>query len=413
MGDPTDYFVTPPASTPSVVLPAEIQAPRPADVETADSAAPVTAPVGRSQPFELVRTLQMLQDQMAQGSVQALAAQRTLRSEIDAVFAAAPANTWQDARNASAAVTYVLSGGPPQVLDRLAAMDPKPAVDDALLDGVRAYADGRPAEAAPLLANIDAMGLPPSMAAQVALAQSALSARSDPARTLRLLATARLLAPGTLLEEAAIRRQIFVADQLGDDEQVVSLAWQYFDRFRHSVYAGNFRARFASALSHMVSIDKEGSFQNLDDVMARVEPEARCELYLTVALASVINDRTTAAKLAAERASGLALADSVEEARARLYHAGALVAVPKLIDTAASDLAGVDRALLSQSDQALYDAVSATIAGVASGTDREAIEVAAAEPLNDEKIAVADIPALTRAQGALRTVDALLAESAP
>ena len=134
----------------------------------------------------------------------------------------------------------------------------------------------------------------------------------------------------------------------------------------------------------------KASFPALDDVLSEVEPEARCQLYLTVALASVINNRTTAAKLAAERASQLALAGSVEEARARLYHAGALAAMPKLIDTAVTDLAGVNRELLAPSDQALMDVVAIAIAGVRSGTDRAAISVAAAEPLGDADPAAED-----------------------
>jgi chemotaxis protein MotC len=344
---------------------------------------------------------------MAQGSVQALGAQQGLRAEIDAVFAAAGPGVWQDHRNAAAAVTYVLSGGSPQTLRELTELDPKPAIDERLLTGVLAYAEGRETDAAPLLANVDAADLPASMGAQVAIAQSALAVGTDPAEAMRLLAMARLLAPGTLAEEAAIRRQIFVADQLKDFAQVQSLARQYLDRFRHSVYAGNFRVRFAAALSHMDTIDREESFPELDDMLVQVEPDARCRLYLTVALASVIDSRTTAAKLAAERASRLALAGSAEEARARLYHAGALAAVPKMLETAVSDLAGVDRKLLSSSDQALYEVVEATIAGVRSGTDRAAIKVAAAEPLGEADLP-AESAALQRARDALKAADAML-----
>ncbi len=403
LGDPADYFSGPPSDLePVAPQPEGIGVPRRAEPAGRDrEKATAASPLVGTQPFELVRTLQSLQDKMAQGSVQALAAQRALRSEIDAVFAAAPANAWQDRRNAAAAVTYVLSGGSPAILRTLAELDPPPAIDERLVDGVLAYAEGRVADATPLLADIDPVGLPASMGAQVAIAQSALAVRTDPARAMHLLAMARLLAPGTLAEEAAIRRQIFIADQLRDFPQVQSLARQYLDHFRHSVYAGNFRVRFAAALSHAENINSESSFPALDDVLSEVEPEARCQLYLTVALASVINNRTTAAKLAAERASQLALAGSVEEARARLYHAGALAAMPKLVDAAVTDLAGVDRELLVRSDQALMDVVKITIAGVRSGTDRAAINVAAAESLGDGELPAGDA-VLQRARDALK-----------
>ena len=288
LGDPSEYLLArSDGLAPNTPEPAGIEAPNASQFrlrDTAGGAAP--SPLSGSQPFELVRTLQSLQDRMAQGDIPAVNAQHALRSEIDRVFAAAAPAVWQDRRNAAAAVTYVLSGGPPEVLARLAALDPKPAIDEKLIKGVLAYAGGHPDEAAPLLADVDPTSLPASMAGQVAIAQSALVVRTDPAKAMKLLAVARLLAPGTLVEEAAIRRQLLVADQQKDEETVQSLARQYLDRFRHSVYAGNFRARFATALSHMTAIDREDQFPRLDDMLAMVEPDARCELYLTVALAS-------------------------------------------------------------------------------------------------------------------------------
>ncbi len=408
LGDPADYFTAPPSDLePAAPQPEAIGVPRRVGPPGPDSPEARSPPVPGVEPFELVRTLQSLQDKMAQGSIQALSAQHALRGEIDAVFAAAPTDVWQDQRNAAAAVTYVLSGGSPAILKTLSALDPPPAIDKRLVEGVLAYAEGKVADAGSLLADIDPVDLPASMGAQVAIAQSALAVRSDPGRAMHLLAMARLLAPGTLAEEAAIRRQLFIADQLKDFPQVQSLARQYLDRFRHSVYAGNFRIRFAAALSHAENFNSEKTFPALDDVLSEVEPEARCQLYLTVALASVINNRTTAARLAAERASQLALAGSVEEARARLYHAGALAAMPKLVDTAVADLAGVNPDLLAPSDKALMDMVAVTIAGVRSGTDRTAINVAAAEPLGDAAPTAEDA-VLQRAREALKSSADLL-----
>ena len=189
--------------------------------------------------------------------------------------------------------------------------------------------------------------------------------------------------------------------------EVRSLARQYLDQFRHSVYAGNFRVRFAAALSHM-SLDTEDRFAELDDMLAMVEPESRCDLYLTVALASVVNGRIAATKLAAERASGLALAGSVQEARAKLYHAAALAAMPELVDQATSEIKGLERNLLSPSDQAFYDMVRSTLDGVLSGTDLSKINVAVAKPLGAG--ALVEEPAIIKkAQAALDDTAKLIA----
>jgi chemotaxis protein MotC len=404
LGDVTTYFapvshdMDPDAPAPSIMeQPAPVVGPR-----VFPRNADLTTP---AKPYEMVRTLQGLQDEIAQGSTQAIATQRALRAEIDQAFAAADPSVWQDRRNANAAVTYVLSGGVPTILTRLATLDPKPAIDMRLVTGVLAYVEGKEAEAATDLVDINPLDLPASMGAQMALAQSAIAVRTDPEKAMRLLSIARLLAPGTLVEEAAIRRQLFVANQLKADDMVESLARQYLDRFRHSVYAGNFRERFAAAISRM-EIDSEEKFARVDDMLASVEPEARGQLYLTVALASAIKSRFVGARLAAERAVALSSAGSTEESRSRLYDAAALAADPKGFDAAAGDYAIVKRELLRPSDQALYDMVGMTLAGIRSGTDRAAMPEAALLPPEDPNAKPS--PLATRATDALKTVDDLL-----
>ncbi len=413
LGDPSDYLTEEPtAPAPKVPAADTVEGPkgRSPAAESRDEAALAAVPLLGTEPFELVRTLQSLQDRMAHGDVQAIAAQRALMVQIDKAFMAADPTAWQDNRNAAAAVTYVLSGGQPEILSRLVALDPPPSTDRRLLQGVLDYANGRADEAAPLLAEIDPTTLPASMAGQVAIAQSALAVRSDPVKAMQLLAVARLVAPGTLVEEAAIRRQLLVADRQRDEDQVRSLARQYLDRFRHSVYAGNFRVRFAAALSHMSMLDSEEHFGELDDMLAMVEPESRCDLYLTVALASAVDGRATAARLAAERASGLALAGSLQEARAKLYHAAALAAMPALTDKAESEINGLDRKFLAVSDQTLYDTVRATLDGVLSGTDLSKINVAAAEPLGDGALAD-ESPIIKKARATLDETEKLVASA--
>jgi chemotaxis protein MotC len=327
-------------------------------------------PVG--QPYQLLRELQMLQDQIAQGSTKALLDQRALRVRMDNEFAAADPAVWQDKRNAAAAITYVLSGGASSILARLQGLNPPPAVDKRLIDGALAYVGGKEDDAHRQLGEIDAFELPPSMGAQVALAQSALAVRGDPEKALKLLDIARLLAPGTLVEEAALRREIFVADQMKDADRVQKLARQYLERFRHSVYAGNFRNRFAAAVSHMDLTKNADQARRLEEMLATIEPAARCQLYLTFALAAVVKGNVAAGALAADHAASLASPGSPEAMRSRLYHAAAGAADPKALDHAVADLGGVSPAELSPSDRALYDVVAATIEGVQAGTLKSA-----------------------------------------
>ncbi len=407
LGDVTTFRA--PQSTamnPNVPAPAVVDPDKPPSAEQVAPPLPpdVVLPPDAA-PYQLVRTLQSVQDRIAQGVPAAVVAQRALLAEIDRQFAAAPAATWQDRRNAEAAVTYVLSGGAPGILKRLSTMDPKPVVDMRLVNGVLAYALGREPEAWAALGELDPLTLPASMAAQVAMAQSALAVRTDPQKSMRLLSLARLLAPGTLVEEAAIRRQLFVATQLKDNVMVESLARQYLDRFRHSVYAGNFRQRFAAAISQM-DIDSEAKFAHVDDMLSGVEARARCQLYLTVASASIVKGQFTAGRLAAERAATFSSPGSAEEAQARLYGAAALAADPKGFDTAVTDFNGVNRALLRASDQALYEMVAMTLEGIRSGTERDQMPSTAELPPPDKDPSATEIA--KRATEAVQSADALL-----
>lgn len=201
------------------------------------------------QPFELVRSLRALQDRIAQGDTAAHAAQRKLVAEIAEEMVAANATVWSDPRNARAAIIYALSGGEPRVLKPLFRVRALPGIDDKLLNGALAYSEGRNAEAAELLANIDPRALDPSLGGHVALVRSTLVAGKDAAKAIPLLDDARLLAPGTLVEEAALRRQTFLVAVAGDRDGFEMLASQYMRRFPNSVYAGSFREQYAMEIT--------------------------------------------------------------------------------------------------------------------------------------------------------------------
>jgi chemotaxis protein MotC len=403
-GDPAQLLGEEEGLVPELSEPEAIPSPKPATGMPEAGALP---PPPKGEPYELIRTLQVLQDQIAQGSSEALATQRVLRREIDRSFAVAAAAVWQDERNAAAAVTYVLSGGPPMVLRALQTIDPRPAIDPHLIAGVLAYAEGNETEANQHLAEIDVARLAPSMGAQLALAKSALAVRNDPAAAKRFLAVARLLAPGTLVEEAALRREIFIADRLRDATAVEELARRYLARFRNSVYAGNFRNRFAAAVSR-IDFGEEADFSRLEDLLLLVEPAARGQLCLTVALAAVVKGNSDAGAFAAERALALAPANSKEEARAQLYRAASMLADAEAFDTAVDAIERSNRNLLGSSDQSLHETVAATIAGIRAGTEAAAPprQVAVLDGAKNDEVELT--PLMTRARDALGATDELV-----
>ncbi len=324
---------------------------------------------GVAEPYQLVRALQLLQDQIAHGSVRALEAERGLRQRIETAFREADPGVWQVPRNASAAIVYVLSGGAPAILHDLLDLSLAPSVDRRLLEGVLHYVEGREDEARPLFAGIDATTLPPNMGAQVALAQSALAVRTNPRAAQRHLSYARLLAPGSLVEEAALRREIFVANQLNDRAAVERLARRYLTTFRHSIYAGNFRMRFSAAITRMGLVDDEDGFGRIDAMIRHLEPEAKAPLYLTVARSALLQGFARSGGRAAERALALTAGTSADHARALLYRAAALAVQPEAFDEARQAYAASDPEPLGDGDRSLHQAVGRVIADVGSGTE--------------------------------------------
>lgn len=361
-------------------------------------------------PIELVRTLQAMQDQIAAGSTDAHIAQRALLAHIDNQLMQQDQAVWQETKNVRAAVVFVLSGGRPSILRRLASIDSLDKKDSVLVKGALAYVEGREVEAKRILNEVDIHLLPPILAGQIALVQSALIVRDDPAKAVDLLDYVRLQLPGTLVEEAALRREIFVVSQMKDANKFEALSRQYLHRFRRSVYGGNFRQRFAAALTRLEFAKDEVKFSRLVSMLNELEPEGQRELYLLVARAALDQGQTKAAILAADKAYDMATADKVSAERAKLYKAAASIVTVKGFETAFEELQRINKASLPSNDAALLDTALSTASQIRRGFESAKEEAAKARPVASAKEppeAKYSLPSISRAQEAIGRVDAL------
>ncbi|MCK9908096.1 chemotaxis protein [Microbacteriaceae bacterium K1510] len=309
------------------------------------------------EPYQLVRRLQSLQDEIARGNLEAHNAQPALLKRLGEKFQEADARVWSDPRNGRAVVTFLLSGGPPQVVRTLRAKV-KPNIDEAILDGALAYVEGQSDDAKARLAGINARALPPVFGAQIALVQSALLAQSDLKATIERLDEARLLLPGTLVEEAALRREIFITGQVDDFDKFESLAIQYFRRYRHSIYAGNFRQRFALAVARFSFAQQTHRFARLVAILDHLDRPSQRTLYLLIARTALVHGKIDMADLAAERVEELAEEGSAEQERARFYRAS-VRSLMKSNAEAVSELQKIDKGRLPQRDAELLAAALA------------------------------------------------------
>lgn len=357
------------------------------------------------QPFELVRSLRQLQDRAVQGDAAAHSQQRRLSAQIAEQMLAADPAVWSNPVNVRAAVIYALSGGEPRVLKFIFSRPSLPGVDAKLLNGALAYSEGRDADARELLAEIDSRKLEPNLGSHVALVQSVLLARKDATAAIARLEEARLLAPGTLVEEAALRRQAAAAADAGNMDAYNALASLYMRRFPNSVYAGGFRAQFAME----VAGDRYGhdpqQLAKLETMLSDLNRDVRRQAYLLIAHQAVIGGRVALARLAARQAVALTSEGSVEHTRSRIYEAAVLI-VTQDYEAGLDVLKSIDRAKLEPQDAEFLDAAMAVADQVRQPPSQAGV------PTDLAAIEDVSVPAaVARARAVIARVDMLLNEA--
>ncbi len=124
----------------------------------------------------------------------------------------------------------------------------------------------------------------------------------NPVRAIDLLDRVRLLLPGTLVEEGALRREIFVLGQGGDLKKFEVLAIQYLRRFQHSIYAGKFPAALRVPADTARFRPGRETLRGLHPIMNELAPESRRDLYLLIARTAIQEGKTNSALMASDKA---------------------------------------------------------------------------------------------------------------
>jgi chemotaxis protein MotC len=324
-----------------------------------DSAAPAVpaapAPPPVEQPYQLVRTLEILQDKIAAGNAEAGAYQRELISQIAKKLPLVSDADWREPRNSRAAIVYALSGGDPGVLAKLLSLSPLPCIEENLIKGLLDYSQGRNPQAWALLSKIDPNTLDPRAAGHLALAQAMLIANDAPKKAMVYLDIARIQSPGTLVEEAALRREAVIAAAIQDLPKFEMLASQYLRRFNKSIYADDFIQRFAVAVTTSQYADNAKLFERLAETLDSLGAEQRLAAYLGIAEAGIVRGRIQLTRLAAQKLAVEAKDDQALALKARLYEAAVLLATDDY-EQGAKQLKSIDPRPLLPRDRSLYDA---------------------------------------------------------
>lgn len=322
----------------------------------AAAAADDPAPDAALPPYKMVRTLEFVQDSIVNGDHAAMAMQRYLLTAIDKRLLHADETVFDDPRNVDAAFIYAMSGGNPDTFAVLTGRDAEGRFDHRLTEALSAYFSGRPDAAASTLQKVEPEFRDTAIGPYLTLVTANAIARNHAEDALKLFDWVRLLAPGTILEESALRRSISVASRAHLIPEGLGYAEAYARRYLHSPYAGQFADLFVGLV-----VENESQI-DADDILAIVTgmDEARQrEIYLRIARRATIAGKPKLAEDAAGRAEKLAKGgDAVATVLADLYSGIANISSPN-VHQAIDSIAAIPDDRLSYRDRMLRQAAIA------------------------------------------------------
>jgi chemotaxis protein MotC len=358
---------------------------------------PVAAVADSAHVSDLVDELRGIQLRIAQGDKAAYPAQLKQLKTIGVAIAAASPEIWKTKREADSLVIYILSGGSLANVEPLLKGDALIESERSLARGALAYVTNHETSAVALLNEIDLTALDARLAGEVAFARSVLETKRDAKAAVDLLDWARLVEPGGLVEEAALRREIALLADAKDMSRLTVLTRQYVSRFAASLYAPDFLRDLAGAIARLGLADDPADYKRLSSAVAALPPDSRREFLLNLAKSGVVSARFTAAASAATEALEGSKADSPEAMRARLYLAASRL-FSDAYDAAIADLKTLSASELDRSDASLLTAARKVAAELRVAPDLNVFNTQNAAALPDANKEKPSGPALTIAQ---------------
>jgi chemotaxis protein MotC len=330
-------------------------------------------PEGDEQPWKLIRRLQRQQDDILLGKPRAQDAYKLLLQHIGQIISGLDDSVWDSERNLDAMSVYILLGGKTELGYKALQKTKLDYLQKQPLEAAIAYAERDLARAYELMLKLDHLALPPSMSAQFALAKSMVVSSNDLDKALVYLREARRLAPGTLIEEGAVRRSIRISGERKAADDFFQLSRSYLRRFRKSHYFNDFLKNFGFALVRMPQNQEGKTLDFLKEVLSQVDASQQVSVAAYVSRYTAITGRRMMSLWASEMALGKLAEDSVLHKRMRLYAASAKIvdeenaplAMATLEEIKADKLDRIDQEILKAAKvlgkQILQDSVEANL----------------------------------------------------
>lgn len=304
-------------------------------------------------PYKMLRSLQFVQDSVVLGDHSAAEMQRFLLETIDERFRTADKSVFDDSRNVDAALIYAMSGGNPDTLEYLMSRDVNGNFDNRVSDVLRKYLSGKGLLVVKTLAATATEYRDKKIGPYLSLVAANVMAAKDPKAALKLYDWARLTAPGTIVEEAALRRSMALTTEAKMVPESLAYSQRYARRFIHSPYASQFADLFVKLV---VDHDTEIKPQDIVDVLSFMDGPRQREVYLRIARSATIAGKNDLARLASAHANEIP-SDSSESFTALANFYGGIANIPtKDIGDAVRNINDIPVGELNAKDRALREA---------------------------------------------------------
>ncbi len=360
------------------------------------------------EPYKMLRSLQFVQDSVVLGDHSAAEMQRFMLETIDKRLREADPSIFEEPRNIDATLIYAMSGGNPATLEYLVARDIDGNFDNRVTDALRKYLSGKGTLIAKTLGDMVTEYRDTKIAPYLALVAGNVMIPRDPAAALKFYDWARLTAPGTIVEEAALRRSLAVAVEGDMVDKAGAYANRYARRFLHSPYASQFADLFVQLVVEHTDVFDPAA---IEATLAYMDADRQREVYLRIARQAAIKGHNALAREAAEKAKMLSGTGEGADALAKLY--GGLAGIPtNEVGAAIAAIAAIPDEILSPSDRALRDAAAAIAEEVVRKPELNS-QTQAPEPMVDHSndASPSEAPVLDEQQDP--TAPAPAAETAP
>lgn len=281
---------------------------------------------------------------------------------------------FKDPRNVDAVFVFAMSGGNPQTLDFLAARDVDGEFDGRLARVLRRYFQGQGLTAVAAFEGlVKEYGTSP-VGPYLALVAGNITANADPAKAIGYFDQVRLLAPGTNLEEAALRRSLAVILPT-EPGRGFDLAAKYVRRFLYSPYASQFIDMFVQLAT---DDDGKGDRSRWTDVVSMMDDPRAHEFYLRVSRRALLAGNKDLARFAALNAERLSPSPGSENnAIGQLYGDLASISSSNVVE-AAKSLSQIPDGALSERDRNLRAAAQKVVEQILMAPETSSVS---AEPV--------------------------------